>query len=387
MKRTILTQAMIILAFSLTTISLHGQVTIGSDQAPNKGALLDLTEGANTTKGLGLPRVKLTKIDDITNGDITGVTAANADEHVGLLVYNTNQCLPGGDIGLHVWDGDKWQQIGGNNSAVYEVKDSRDNEIYLARNFGNAGDWLLENVRYEDPSFTVSVNGESATAQSYLYPSGNSSNTYGNPPATWTKQEGLLYTYSAATKGVQDAVVEDQGQGEVKEGPTFYIQGVCPADWHIPSDKEWNELEEEIYNHPEKYSFYSGSSEFTPATWNATSPDWNTFKGGRGSTDSKKGHGYAMRSSCYVDNSGGHWSKENRGYTAKRGGFDALMVGHGSRGGISNYRYTGGFWTSSVWSMSNHAYHRWITYNGGEQLVQRQVWGFSWLFSVRCKKD
>lgn len=49
----------------LTSLGLYAQVTIGSDQLPNEGALLDLKERgpfsgtATATKGLLLPRVKL----------------------------------------------------------------------------------------------------------------------------------------------------------------------------------------------------------------------------------------------------------------------------------------------------------------------------------------
>lgn len=57
--------------FTLFAISLPGtgQVTIGSSITPNKGALLDLKEqntatpgGISASKGLSMPRVKLTKL-------------------------------------------------------------------------------------------------------------------------------------------------------------------------------------------------------------------------------------------------------------------------------------------------------------------------------------
>jgi len=75
---------------------LKAQVTIGSDLEPNKGALLDLKErnpdnlavdNSTTNKGLGMPRVKLTSLNSIS--DIKGAEGKEK-EHTGLCVYNVN---------------------------------------------------------------------------------------------------------------------------------------------------------------------------------------------------------------------------------------------------------------------------------------------------------
>jgi uncharacterized protein (TIGR02145 family) len=102
---------------SLMSLPLHTQVTIGSGKNPVKGALLDLKQSdtnggsTNATKGLMLPRVTLTDLNDITTGDITGVTAANKDAHIGLTVYNLTQCDGKFAQGVYTWTGTEWLQL------------------------------------------------------------------------------------------------------------------------------------------------------------------------------------------------------------------------------------------------------------------------------------
>lgn len=101
MKRIYLT-IIITLLLSVQN-SVNAQVTIGSDDEPDSGALLDLKENTNgrSTKGLLLPRVKLI---NLTN-------PSPLLQHVeGIMVYNletTNQLSPG----LYKNDGAKWVRM------------------------------------------------------------------------------------------------------------------------------------------------------------------------------------------------------------------------------------------------------------------------------------
>ena len=116
----------ILLLLIIATIFLcpsHSQVTIGSDEKPNTGALLDLKEnGAGSSeRGLGLPRVKLSKIDQLFPmfgevGDVTNdydTKKATMDlEHLALVVYNVHTDLEEGLCpGLYVWQGDVWVRL------------------------------------------------------------------------------------------------------------------------------------------------------------------------------------------------------------------------------------------------------------------------------------
>lgn len=113
----------------LCSFSVRAQVTIGSGEKPNRGALLDLKESNKTTKGLGLSRVKLQKLLPPSNGNLsntiieknstdnTEVLDENWDNqpHVGLVVYNVaNKNLEENVFtcpGVHVWNGDAWQPL------------------------------------------------------------------------------------------------------------------------------------------------------------------------------------------------------------------------------------------------------------------------------------
>jgi len=91
------------------------QVTMGTVTPPAQGALLDLKEkdttdgGANSTRGLNLPRVSLIAIDQLEPCAQTNST--NNKAHTGLIVYNTtdnsetdNTLTPG----IYYWDGARW---------------------------------------------------------------------------------------------------------------------------------------------------------------------------------------------------------------------------------------------------------------------------------------
>jgi hypothetical protein len=106
-------------------LALHSQVTIGSGLAPRNAVLLDLKENDNPTgaenssKGLGLPRVKLAD----RNTFIAGYTQAEIDNSVGVTVYNIDNTALDGE-GIYTWNGKKWlstRAVGGSPST-FQVK-------------------------------------------------------------------------------------------------------------------------------------------------------------------------------------------------------------------------------------------------------------------------
>ncbi|MDR0427606.1 MAG: hypothetical protein LBH12_03265, partial [Dysgonamonadaceae bacterium] len=156
------TGAVLIAALLIGAPSVRAQMTIGANLDPNEGSLLDLKtsdESVNATKGLLLPRVQLTdltKLSPMFNGSYD--PAENA-KHVGLTVYHVHGCPVPIPSGIYVWDGSEWKPLrnggsGGSNvdpgspGDVGELKDGRDGEIYRTGNFGTAGVWMLENLRY-----------------------------------------------------------------------------------------------------------------------------------------------------------------------------------------------------------------------------------------------
>ncbi|MFT3993876.1 MAG: hypothetical protein QM660_06185 [Dysgonomonas sp.] len=110
---------LLVFAKIISIPNLWGQVTIGLDQVPQAGALLELRNQPNSivtsTKGLGLPRVYLESFDDLRPA-LTGSDATNPNlmkSHMGLMVYNTNDNAPF-DVegaGIYVWGGTTWTKM------------------------------------------------------------------------------------------------------------------------------------------------------------------------------------------------------------------------------------------------------------------------------------
>ena len=432
---------------------VRAQVTIGSGEPPVAGALLELTDGArissaplvNAKKGLGMPRVKLTSLTIPAGKTLAQTIDGNvaedkwdATEHIGLTVYNTNICIDGisAAAGLYVWTGDQWQYLGA--SSAYPVTDPRDGNVYLAGNFGAAGDWMLENMRYIDRSMKAKAADEDWRGRYYLYPQPNGDiddKTAHIIPDSWRPAYGLLYTYSAATLGQQDTVDYDQGQDNsdpehpgAREVEKVYesakyaydgkIVGICPRGWHIPSDREWNKLERELYNHADKYSTYTPSDLPFKAVYTngETYEGWQTFwesgttmndpennvQGGyhaRGSTGDT-GHAYAATADCDCMSAG--WSPPSTHRRSKptiMGGFGAYMVGYANDGRYHTYNSAAHFWTSSVSIWQNRDVRAWwrtfATYSNSAEIFRGHQAGWYTpgkpltvpLMSVRCVRD
>ncbi|MFV0538048.1 MAG: hypothetical protein ACK5M3_11860 [Dysgonomonas sp.] len=95
-----------------TTVSLtmYGQVTIGSGIKPQKGVILDLKEfdpdmyNSTSEKAFIIPRVFL-------NEDLTKLVIdedSKGLEYAGAQVFNTNPNL---SKAIYVWDGSSWNNV------------------------------------------------------------------------------------------------------------------------------------------------------------------------------------------------------------------------------------------------------------------------------------
>jgi len=266
----------------ITNVSLaFSQVTIGNNEPPAEGALLQLKNinsitngGVNSTKGLMLPRVELK--NKFTLDPIDSET--DKEKYTGLWVYNvTDKALEPIDAceaipdwnnfiekGIQVWNGEQWISLGsdvddtnmsppGWTSPDVKYLDDKDGNRYPVKKFGNAGVWMLENLRVTSPvnyTYTIDIYGccdalaSSKSLYRYSFPSPpNSDGTYplGTDDTFFKKYPniGLRYSPKLATND---------------ERPTFdsagniitTIQGICPNGWHLPSLTEFNLLISEI---------------------------------------------------------------------------------------------------------------------------------------------
>lgn len=124
MKKILILATLIALTSPMT---ICAQVTIGSALNPSPGAILDLKEnsnyGANSTRGLVLPRVKLTAKNELfpmfkEDPNYTSIVKDEQDAlHIGLLVYNLNQC-DGFGKGVYQWEGKSWVPLLGVKAGI-----------------------------------------------------------------------------------------------------------------------------------------------------------------------------------------------------------------------------------------------------------------------------
>lgn len=126
---------------SISQLSMMAQVTVGSNEAPASGSLLQLKSiknvadgGTNSTKGLLLPRVLLSKkkelypmflndVEDPASGSNSEYTVGKSildPKHTGLTVFNTKENIE--EVlcfGINTWDGSQWQCL--NSNTTYSI--------------------------------------------------------------------------------------------------------------------------------------------------------------------------------------------------------------------------------------------------------------------------
>jgi uncharacterized protein (TIGR02145 family) len=101
----------------LGAASMTAQVTIGADEEPHGGAVLDLSQATGNQVGLLLPNVKLndTGIWQLGGSEFTGT---------GMMVYNTNEDIAGegaDGVGIYVWNGLAWKPIDAGQGGLVKV--------------------------------------------------------------------------------------------------------------------------------------------------------------------------------------------------------------------------------------------------------------------------
>ena len=131
------------------------------------------------------------------------------------------------------------------------------------------------------------------------------------------------------------------------------VQGICPPDWHLPTDEEWKQLEGTVdsqYGYPD--------------------PEWD----GIGWRGYDAGKNLKSTTGWY---SGGNGTNDF-GFTALPGGYRSYNGGFGSLG------YDGGFWSSTEYD-TNTAWSRGLLYSYSS--VYRYGNSKDYGFSVRCLQD
>lgn len=384
---------LLISLFFLFSNFIRAQVTIGSNNPPVEGALLQLKENdnkeANSAKGLMLPRLQLTG----HNLDVISINSGDTpDMYVGLTVWNVRGV---GDIckGVNVWNGNKWVSMFKlKNLTAYDsstgILTDHEGNTYPTSLFGRAGRWMTTNLRtktspgsceniYYPGELTSDDFSNNMEIRVAHYPNGSLTEEKPVEPTTWTMEQGMLYSWALATNGKGG----DNGQGNVDniDGSGVNIeeyyeqkiqrQGICPDGWHLPSLVEWQELfavlKEDAESNLDNYANYSSRPYAVGARGGATTAKSNT----------------PLRPTQIPNGA----SK-----SALEGGFDALMTG-AKTGNSMIYGNEASFWTAStslgVGSLTNKAaYATTFRLENTTDLVIGSAMR-TFLYSVRCKQD
>jgi len=189
--------------------------------------------------------------------------------------------------------------------------DTRDGKIYRWVEIGSQI-WMAENLNYDVPNDATDM-------------------CYDNDPANCATY-GRLYNRTTVMNGAIHSVANPSG-----------IRGICPPNWHLPSDEEWNVLVKYV----------------DPITWQQ--PAYTTA-----GTKLKSASGWL---------SGGNGT-DVLGFSAKPGGY-----GDGSN--FSNIGH-GGYWWSATMSSRHYTSLRRTFYKQQDVDIYNSS---SSMFSVRCVQN
>ncbi len=106
--------------------------------------------------------------------------------------------------------------------------DSRDENVYNTVLIGNQI-WMAENLKFLS---RVTDPARSSSSVTYFYVYGNNGEDVAAAKATSNYTTyGVLYNWPAAMSLAKSSSSNPSG-----------VRGICPADWHLPSDAEWTQL-------------------------------------------------------------------------------------------------------------------------------------------------
>ena len=174
---------------------------------------------------------------------------------------------------------------GGDDPGCGTVTDASSNTYHTVI-IGNQC-WMKENLRttkYSSGTAIAQGSGTSTTTAYWYYPDNTDSNkdTY-----------GLLYNWKAVMNTSSTSSTNPSG-----------VQGICPNNWHVPSEAEWAQLTESV-NNQSSYRCGSTSGQIAKALAE-TSTKWNSSTNpcavGNPNSDNN-GTGFSALPAGYYNNS------------------------------------------------------------------------------------
>jgi uncharacterized protein (TIGR02145 family) len=206
---------------------------------------------------------------------------------------------------------------------------------------------MAENLAYL-PSVVGPATGSETVPYYYVYGYNGTNVAEAKANDNYTTY-GVLYNWPAAMNGAASSDANPSG-----------VQGICPAGWHLPSDKEWRQLTTYLYQNGYNYdgSLDAGVGKISKSM--ASNSGWNPS-----------------------DNLGAPGNSDYDGYRNKSG-FTALPGGYrGNRGAFFSIGDNGYWWSSTQYNVIDAWF---CTLNYGSSLVNVYANSQAYGFSVRCVK-
>lgn len=219
----------------LSAANVKAQVTIGSEQDPHSGAVLDLQ---STSQGLKLPTVSLM---GVTSFQLAGDPA----EAIGMVVYNTNANIANGKgMGLYIWNGSGWKSVKSNYDCPSSIQDI-DGNTYTTKLFGDQC-WMTQNLRV-----TRTPDGTILDPLKLAPPYNENGIVDTGVDVSW---DGSKATYSPGAAAGSGANYWENGYQYANQSWSAYAAKfgymytatnallACPTGWHLATKTDFEQL-------------------------------------------------------------------------------------------------------------------------------------------------
>ncbi len=268
-------------------------------------------------------------------------------------------------------------------SVVHHLEKNGYYKDFYSADFGIAGRWMITNLAATNYSPGVvlpsgfsltngvagSLGGGNVNQGYYSFPNASPAAYNANP------NMGYLYNFSGATGGAKIGVNTNQANN--LDLPP--VQGICPDGWHVPSDYEWTQLENEIIDNTTKYAYVSKNIIDEGGQHVPVSTPTGDYRGT---------HAPAMTNACEI-------YQGNLQGTSKRlaeGGFGAYFAGEIVNGSPLEFGITAVYWTSSTGPLNPNspdpqAYYRVMATSIGDAGVSAFNASRKHYMAVRCKRN
>jgi uncharacterized protein (TIGR02145 family) len=177
---------------------------------------------------------------DLSSGNPTGWAWAFGDDHTSTSQNPAHSYSSPGTYSVLLYISD-----GSNNDTEYKENyitvssgsqtgtvTDYDGNVYNTVKIGNQW-WMAENLKTTHYANGVDIQVISSSSSWSGLDTDDKAMCYYNNSSSNAETYGALYTWAAAMNGIQSSNSNPSG-----------IRGVCPYGWHMPSNAEWNELED-----------------------------------------------------------------------------------------------------------------------------------------------